>query len=79
MTYMNYRLIRGGIKIFYDKFLNINPLIIIPPPLIWTYDVMEAYESSELGIGVRFPLSPFKNNIHFLFVVFYNLLLGAYL
>lgn len=37
-------------------------------PHVWTYDVMEAYEPSELGIGVQLPLSPFgywkSNNIN---------------
>ena len=39
-------------KIFHNKSLN-NFIL----PIFWTYDVMEAYKSSELGMGVRFPLS----------------------
>lgn len=39
-------------KIFHNKSLN-NFI----PPIFRTYDVMEAYKPSELGMGVRFPLS----------------------
>ena len=39
-------------KIFHNKSLN-NFI----PPIFFSYDVMEAYKSSELGMRVRFPLS----------------------
>ena len=51
------------ISYFYNiVFLFVNCVFtILMVDTLWTYDVMEAYEPSELGMGVRFPLSPFGN------------------